>query len=262
MLLFFLFICGLFIGSFLNVLIDRLPRGETVVKGKSRCESCKHKLAWYDLIPILSFVELRGKCRYCGALLSWYYPLVEVITGGLFVLTFHYLQQSNLPFTIYHLPFIFQLAYFLFLISSLVVIFFTDLKYGIIPDKVVYPAVFVSLFYLFIIHNSLFIIHILSAFGAFAFFFLLFAITRGRGMGFGDVKLAFLLGLFLGFPKIVIGLYIAFLTGAVVSLILVVWGKKKLKGSTIPFGPFLVFGTIVAHFLGNVFLRMVLPWLS
>ncbi len=241
MITFFFILFGLFVGSFLNVLIDRLPREETVLSGRSHCEFCKHKLDWYDLIPLVSFVLLKGKCRYCRTPLSFYYPIVEMTTGFLFVLSYVFLP----------LTFIY---YYLFLISTLIVIFFIDLKYGIIPDKILFPAIFVSLPYLFIIHYSLLIIHIASALGAFVFFFLLHLLTRGRGMGFGDVKFVILMGLVLGFPGIVIGLYIAFLTGAIISLILVAWGKKKLRGSTVPFGPFLVFGMLVSLFWGNVIL--------
>lgn len=249
MVLFIIFFIGLCVGSFLNVLIDRLPREESIIKKRSYCESCKHKLAWYDLIPLLSFVMLSGKCRYCGFPISFYYPTVELITGVLFVLTFFFLPGESI-------------LYYLFIVSSLITIFFIDLKYGIIPDKIVYPSIFLT--FVFIALNTQYLIlnTLLSAFGSFLFFLFLWAITRGRGMGFGDVKYTFLMGLILGFPNIVVGLYVAFLTGAIVSLILVLWGKKKLKGSTIPFGPFLVFGTIVALFWGDILMRMVLPWLS
>ncbi|MBI2430419.1 MAG: prepilin peptidase [Candidatus Levybacteria bacterium] len=242
----FLFVFGLFIGSFLNVLIDRLPRDEQIFRGRSYCELCKHKLSFSDLVPVLSFVYLKGKCRYCHTPLSYYYPLVEITTGLLFVLSFVFFKQ-------------FLIVYYLFLISSLIVIFFTDLKYGIIPDKILFPAIIAT-----VIFNFQFSIfnYLISAIGSFLFFFCLWAVTRGKGMGFGDVKYVILMGLILGFPHILVGLYIAFLTGAVVSLILVLWGKKKLKGSTIPFGPFLVFGTIVALFWGERLIETVLPWLS
>ncbi len=260
MLLFILFFFGLVVGSFLNVLIDRLPRDEQIFKGRSYCESCKYKLSFSDLIPVLSFVLLQGKCRYCHSPLSYYYPIVEITTGLLFVLSFVYLQQ-------------FFIVYYLFLISFLIVIFFTDLKYGIIPDKILFPAIIISfLFFVFTSEESWLRRlslppsevggRLLAGAGAFLFFLFLFLVTKGRGMGFGDVKYVILMGLVLGFPNIVVGLYIAFLTGAIVSIILVLWGKKKLRGSTIPFGPFLVFGTIAAMFFGDLLLRTALLWLS
>ncbi|MBI2034143.1 MAG: prepilin peptidase [Candidatus Levybacteria bacterium] len=250
----FIFFIGCAIGSFLNVLVDRLPHDESVIKGRSYCDSCKKQLAWHDLIPVVSFILLRGKCRCCHSPISWQYPLVELLTGILFVMVI--LHPNN---QIFNFQFsIFNLVYYFFIVSSLIVIFFTDLKYGIIPDKIVYPAIIVTFFYLIINYQLSTINYLISALGAFLLFFLLHFITRGRGMGFGDVKLAGLLGLFLGFPKIVVSLYLAFLTGAVVSLILVMLGKKKLKGSTVPFGPFLVVGTLVSMFYGerlvNVFI--------
>jgi prepilin signal peptidase PulO-like enzyme (type II secretory pathway) len=181
-----------------------------------------------------------------------------LITGLIFVLVYLFLY-GDLRFMIYDLRFFVTFGYYLFILSGLIVVFFADIKYGIIPDKIIFPAIVASLLYLFIIPNSLFsprgeagMIHILSAIGAFLFFLFLFLITKGRGMGFGDVKLVFLLGLILGFPKIVAAFYIAFLTGAILGCILILWGKKKLTGGTIPFGPFLVLGAIIAMFWGTV----------
>lgn len=249
-----IFAIGVCVGSFLNVLIDRLPRGESIVKGGSHCESCKKRLIWYELIPLVSFFVLRRRCRYCHSPIGWYYPVVELTTGVLFTATFLFLKNNEGILNI-------ELIYYLLIISSLVVVFFSDLKYGIIPDKVLSPAIIISFLFLFLILNSRFLIlnSALSGLGAFIFFFLLFLITKGKGMGFGDVKLAFLLGLFLGFPKIIIALYIAFLTGAWISLILVLWGKKKFFGGTIPLGPFLVLGTLVSLFYGENILNLVLP---
>lgn len=256
-----IFLLGLGVGSFLNVLIDRLPREESFIKGRSYCESCKTTLKWYDLIPLLSFITLIAKCRYCRSPLSFYYPTVEFVTGIMFAITTFFVLnnfQSNLNFQLHQtLP----LFYYLFIVSSLVVVFFVDLKYGIIPDAVILLGAVVSLAYLFIIHNSLFLIYFLSGIGAFIFFVLIFLLTRGRGMGFGDVKFVFLMGLILGFPKIIVGMYAAFLTGAVVSIILILAKKKKFKGSTIAFGPFLVLGTLIALFWGEVILQKAFPFL-
>lgn len=258
MVYFFLFFLGLAVGSFLNVLIYRLPKDLSIF-GRSFCPHCKKKIAWHDNIPLISFILLKGKCRHCRFPISLQYPVVEFLTGSLFVLAFFFFGIKNNESRIMDLV---TVGYYLFIFSGLIAIFFTDLKYGIIPDKIVYSLVVLSLVYLLMIHNSLFIIHILSSIGAFLSLLFLFLVTRGRGMGFGDVKLAFLMGLFLGFPKIVVALYLAFLTGAVVSLILVLWGKKKFSGGTVPFGPFLVLGTLISFFLGDLiwgFLTAVLP---
>ena len=254
--LFLLFlITGAFIGSFLNVLIDRLPRNESIAKGRSYCESCKRKLPWYDLIPLFSFILIKGKCRRCRTSLSLYYPIVELTTGVLFTLTFIFLSAINIKYELLSMNSIAELVYYLFLLSALIVVFFTDLKYGIIPDKIIFPAIFISFIYLIFQSPDILVSNLLSAMGAFLFFFLIFILTKGKGMGFGDVKLVFLMGIALGFPNIIIAFYLAFLTGALISLILVAWGKKKLHGGTIPFGPFLVLGTFLAIFLGEKIIK-------
>ncbi len=261
----FVFLLGLAVGSFLNVLIDRLPRDESVVKGRSYCDGCKKPLLWYDLIPVVSFLFLGGKCRHCGSPISFYYPMVELVTGVMFVLTFFLLFTSEESFG--HLRGgtapaallggdLLELGYYLFIVSSLIVIFFADLKYGIIPDKVVFPGIFVNFLYL-LLNTSYLLQNIMAATGVFLFFFLLYIITKGRGMGFGDVKLVFLLGLFLGWPYIIIALYFSFLTGAIFGCILILWRKKRLHGATLPFGPFLVLGTFVSLFWGEYILGRI-----
>lgn len=251
----FIFLLGIFIGSFLNVLVDRLPKEESAIRGRSHCEKCKKTLKWYDLIPLLSFVSLKGKCRYCHTRLSFYYPVVELITGLMFVLAF-----NISGFRIYDLGFInyLNLAYYIFLFSALVVVFFADLKYGIIPDTVLFSSVFITIMYLFLNPNSLIINHLFAAGGACLFFLFLFLLTKGRGMGFGDVKFAFLMGLVLGFPNIIVSLYVAFLTGAIVGCILIMWRKKRIFGTSIPFGPFLVIGVLTAIFYGEILTKSFL----
>ena len=256
----FIFLLGLFIGSFLNVLVDRLPRDESVLKGRSHCEKCKKELAWYDLIPVLSFVLLKGKCRYCHNPLSFYYPVVELITGSMFVLVFLFQNLGIMNHELRIMDFV-NFGYYIFLVCGLIAIFFADLKYGIIPDAILIFLFLVSLLYLFII-PTLSLNHFLSGIGALFFFLVLFLVTRGKGMGFGDVKFSFLMGLVLGFPGVAIALYIAFLTGAVTGSILIIWRKKRLLGGTIPFGPFLVLGTVIALFYSTQIIRMASPLLS
>lgn len=230
---FLLFILGLAIGSFANVLIDRTPKGEDVFTFPSHCDFCKKPLRWYELIPVISWVIQGGRCRRCRHQLSVQYPLVELSTGVAFVLLYQ-VFSSTLP--------IFLSSYLIFL--SLLVIFVADLKYQIIPDSMVVLGLLGSLLQGVALQSWA------SAVGSSLFFLLLSIITRGRGMGLGDAKLAFLLGLILGFPKIVIALYAAFLTGAGVGVILILTGKKKLK-SKIAFGPFLIVGTVVAILWGE-----------
>ncbi len=240
-----LFILGLSVGSFLNVVIDRLPRGESIICGRSHCDKCKKILAWYDLIPLLSFIHLQGKCRYCKYSLSYQYPIVELITG----ISFAFIA-SNFTFDILLLKESFRSIYILIFISCMIAIFFTDLKYRIISDQVLIILGIFTLIYLIFFERYLFITSIWSALISGGLFLFLVFITRGRGMGLGDVKYAFMMGLILGIPKIIIGLYLTFLTGGLISIILILKGMKKMK-STIPFGPFLVFGTVITFFWGD-----------
>lgn len=228
------------------MLIDRIPREESVTKGRSHCDSCNHVLAWYDLIPLLSFLLLRGKCRYCKKHIGYQTIFVEIVTGLLFLATYIYL----LPLGILPFSFLLSFCYSLIILSCFVVIAGIDAKHGIIPNMFVYPAFILAVLYHLFTFDT-FLPYLLSSLGAGFFFFFLFAVTRGRGMGFGDVKLAFLLGMFLGFPAIIMSLYIAFLTGAIVALILVIRRKKKFSKGTIPFGPFLILGALIAFFYGN-----------
>jgi leader peptidase (prepilin peptidase) / N-methyltransferase len=232
-----LFLLGISIGSFLNVLIDRIPKDLSIL-GRSVCDHCKHKLGILGLIPLLSFIILRGHCRYCGKAISPRNFIVELLTGSLFVFTSYSLGTFNA-----------ELLYTLFIISVLIAIFFIDLKHQIIPDNITYPAILVSLLYL-LFNEQILINNFVSGASASLFFFSLFLITKGRGLGFGDIKLAFLLGLFLGSAKVVVAIYTAFLTGAAFGLILILWRKKGLKDK-IAFGPFLVLGTLISYFFGE-----------
>jgi len=230
-----IFLCGLIVGSFLNAVIYRLDSGESIVKSRSHCPKCGHVLAWYELVPIFSFVIQGGKCRECKGGISWQYPIVELATAILFVLVLYY----NLP-----------LLYTLTISSLLMVIFVYDLKHYIIPDKIIYPAILVS--GIFVWQHATYNIQytIYAAIGASVFFAAMFFASRGKWMGFGDVKLAFFMGLFLGWPNILVGLFAAFMLGGIIGMGLIVCGKKTMK-SQVPFGPFLVTGTFIAMFLGN-----------
>jgi prepilin signal peptidase PulO-like enzyme (type II secretory pathway) len=256
---FLTFFIGIFIGSFLNVLVDRIPRNESFINSRSHCEHCRRTLAWNDLIPVISYVLLGGKCRYCHKHIGYYYPSVELLTGLLFVLTAVYLVPDIRTLASYDAQSLLFSGYFFFVVSSLIVIVFTDVKYGIIPFKIVLAILIATLLYL--VYSPFLVNHLITAVGAFGLFLLLFLITKGRGLGFGDVVYALMMGLVLGYPKIIVGLYVAFLTGAIVSLILVWTGKKKMKGGSIPFGPFLVTGTILGMFYGDILVDAALHYL-
>jgi prepilin signal peptidase PulO-like enzyme (type II secretory pathway) len=226
-----IFIFGLIIGSFLNCVIYRLEVEESPFKGKSYCPKCRQILKWYDLIPVLSFIILRSRCRYCKQKISWQYPWLEISTGIIFVLIFN---PQN---------FLFSIFYFL-IFSFLIIIFVYDLKHYIIPDKIIYPAIIIAGIFNFQLFS------ILSAILAALFFGLLVLITQGKGMGIGDIKLAFLMGLILGWPNILIALFLAFFLGAIIGIGLIVLNKKTLK-SEVPFAPFLIISIFVALFWGE-----------
>lgn len=234
-----LFFTGAAIGSFLNVCIYRLPRKGSIITPGSYCPRCDLHIKWYDNIPLLSYALLRGRCRRCGERISVRYPLVELLNGGLYVL-------AGLKFgpTAPLLP-------ALLLISSLIVIFFIDLEHYIIPNVVVIPVAAVGLAATIAISPGRWLE--LLAFGlASAAFFFAVAMIKPGGMGMGDVKMAAMLGFFLGKP-VLIGLFFGFLFGAVTGLALMALGRKGRK-SRLPFGPFLAAGALVALFLGDTLL--------
>ena len=254
---FIIFILGLIVGSFLNVVIYRLENGEKIINDRSRCLRCKHTLAWYDLIPVLSLVFLKGKCRYCNNKISWQYPLVEIGTGILFIMALNFQFSISNFQSIFNFQFLTAILYLLFIISSLIVIFVYDLKHYIIPDKVIYPAIAIAIGFNLFNNIQYPISNILSAFNflipailAGGFFYAIIVITKGKGMGGGDVKLAFLMGLILGWPVIIFSVFLAFILGSIVGIYLILTGKKKMK-SMVPFGPFLIFGTFAGLFWGK-----------
>ena len=247
-------------GSFLNCVIYRLEKGKSFLKGRSFCPKCQHILSWQDLVPLLSFIVLRGKCRYCHKKISWQYPVVEIATGGLFLISY-FLFLNHFLF----------LVFYWVIFSLLIVIFVYDLKHYIIPDKVVLPfgilvilgRAYEYLFNVFLLKRDLGISavglhwHWFFALATFIFFFLIWFFSKGRAMGFGDVKLIFPLMLILGWPFGLVGLFIAFIGGSVVGLALIAVGKKKMS-SQVPFGPFLIGGAFVALFWGNMLWRWYL----
>ena len=228
------FLFGLCVGSFVNVVVYRLNHSLSPLRGRSFCPKCKKKIPWQDNLPLLSFILLRGRCRFCHSPISWQYPLVELATGLATVFVLY--SVSNYLLAIYYLV----------ITYALIALFVSDFRYQTIPDEIVYPMILISLLYTI----SYTPYAILAALGASLFFLALVLVTRGRGMGMGDVKLAGLMGLVLGFPEIVVALMLAFLTGAIVGVILVSIGKKHFR-EHIPFGPFLTSATWISLFWGQ-----------
>ena len=229
----FAFLFGLFWGSFLNVLANRLPKGENVLWGRSHCDYCKRELRWYELIPLLSYLLQRGHCLRCKRQLSMQYPLIEFTTGLGFGILYSVLSISPV-----------HLVAGIILFSAFLVIFTADVKYQIIPDSMIIVGCLGTLLWLWQTGLPTLMIHTISGIAAFFFFLSLWFITKKKGIGLGDVKLSPLLGFLLGYPETILALYVAFLTGAAVGVILILLGNKTMK-SKIAFGPFLVLGTAI-----------------
>ena len=265
MISFVMFLFGLAVGSFLNAFIYRMERGESTLHGRSYCPDCKHTLAWYDLIPLLSFALLQGKCRYCTKPISFQYPFVELAIALLFVSLFSMVVENLVKLSF---PQILELFYLWTIASLLMVIFVYDLKRLIIPDKVLYPAILVvGIWYLLssvlfdAYTNYQLLIAILAAIVAAGFFLAIHLLSKGRAMGFGDVKLALFMGLFLSWPNILVAMSLAFAAGAIVGLALI-FLKRKTMRSEVPFGPFLILGTLTALFWGDTLVDWYLSFLG
>lgn len=259
------FIFGLIIGSFLNVLIYRTIHGESPWTGRSRCDFCRRKINWYDNIPLLSYLMLRGKCRYCKKKITTQHLTIELLTGMLFV--WWYVMGSAF-FQLTQTPLLYlQPLFWLMVGILLLIIFVTDWLYQIIPDyATIALGILAFLYRLYlsykgVMHWQDFWLAILSGFVLMGILGFLWWITRGRGMGFGDVKFALVMGWLLGWPRSLIAFFLAFVLGAFVGVLLIVFGKKKMR-SKIAFGPFLVLATLLALMYGNQlwqwYMRMIL----
>ena len=251
-LYFFIFILGLCLGSFLNCFIYRLHERQTVL-GRSYCPHCKHLIAWYDNIPLISFMLLKGECRHCKRQISWQYPLVELVTAVLFIVVWQK-YQVNIDITN-------VTGYWLLVtgcskvirdwlfVCILIVVFIYDLRWQLILDKVTAPAIIVAFgLNLWLGMNWL---NLLAAAGIGGGFFLAqYLISRGRWIGGGDIRLGVLMGLMLGWPQIFAALILAYVSGAVVGVGLLLT-RKKQPSSRLPFGTFLSAATIAAMFWGE-----------
>jgi leader peptidase (prepilin peptidase)/N-methyltransferase len=237
----FLTVAGAAIGSFLNVLIYRIPEGQSIIFPSSRCPRCTHSIRFYDNIPIISYLILKGRCRDCHEKISLRYPLVETITALLSMFLFWKFGLS----TKYLFSFIFTCA--------LIVITFIDLDHQIIPDVITLPGIPVF----FLIAISFMGIPVLEALLGiligggclFAIAFIYELITKREGMGGGDIKLLALLGAFLGWKSLFFILFVSSLLGAVVGVSVMIARGKDMKYA-VPFGPFLSIAAVAYLFVG------------
>ncbi|MBO9666862.1 MAG: prepilin peptidase [Bdellovibrio sp.] len=251
------FILGAVFGSFANVVIYRLPREESIVKPRSHCYNCKTPVKWYDLIPILSWFILRGKCRHCGAKFSFRYPMVELITAVLFMLSYHYAGLS------------WSLIEYLLFTFGLVVCTFIDLDHMILPDEFTLSGIVIGLVGAALNPQREF----LDAFygvlmgGGFLWgmAYVYYLMTKQEGMGGGDIKLLAWIGALLGWKAIPFVIMSSAIIGSVVGLITARKQNAGLK-TVIPFGPYLALGAVLYLFGGQTialwYLDLFLPGLS
>ncbi|HEV7495389.1 prepilin peptidase [Baekduia sp.] len=230
---------GLLIGSFLNVVAWRLPRGESLIKPRSKCPGCETQLKAYDNIPVFSWLVLRGRCRGCGESISARYPVVEAVTAALYVLVVALKSDDVL-----------QMVLGLVLVTFLVPIAVIDLDLKIIPNKLTAPAAVLAIALGAVLEPSYLPEQLAAGAGA-LIFFLLPTLIHQKGMGMGDVKLVAVLGLYLG-RAVAPAIFIALILGVVVgAAIIAMKGISDGRRTKVPFGPFLAIGALVAFFVGD-----------
>ena len=274
-ILFGWFVLGLIFGSFINVLVSRFPRflsggGISVFSGRSHCDHCKKKLSWYELVPLVSFLVQKKKCRSCNGLIPDQYALVELAVGCVFLFLGVAIVGEPIINGIASAAIIASPLFFLHIgalilgMFALLAIFFIDLWHYYIPD------IFIVLFFisgtieaflriLFFRQESFFALFF-SVFGIFLFFFAIWFLSRGRAMGFGDVKFAPLFPFFFGALSGVFAIVFAFWIGAIISLFLLALGEKGMK-DRVPFGPFLIAGGFVVIFVPQT-AEIIFSWLN
>jgi leader peptidase (prepilin peptidase)/N-methyltransferase len=245
---------GLIIGSFLNVVILRLPRRENVVFPPSHCPHCRTAIPFYHNIPLLSYIFLWGKCHSCRAKISWQYPLVEGFCAFSFWLTLHSFGLS--------LHAVFSAAFICLLLALAAI----DLEHMILPDELTLGGA--ALFFAYSFFNPVVgqLDAVLSALGAallfLGFFFFYLKFRKIEGLGFGDIKMVLLLGLFLGLNRLIVAIFLASFSGLLVGIFLIIFRKKDLKFA-LPFGPFLSLGSYISLFWGTgilAWLGSLWPW--
>jgi leader peptidase (prepilin peptidase)/N-methyltransferase len=229
-------VVGALVGSFLNVVIHRLPRRESLVRPRSRCPECGAQIAGYDNVPVVSWLVLRGRCRRCGTRISGRYPLVELITAIAFAAVV--LARGADNDLVLELPFV----------AALIALAGIDLDHKLLPNRIVYPMAAYGAIATVLVMPDDIVEHLIAGAGAFAFL-LAAVLAYPRGMGMGDVKLAGAMGLYLGL-SVIPALLVAFLSGSIVGLAIVAREGAAARKKAIPFGVFLALGGIVAVLVG------------
>ena len=237
-----IFILGLIVGSFSNVCIYRIPKNESIVYPASHCPKCRSKIKPVDNIPLLSFILLKGRCRNCKSKISIQYPIVELVTGLIYLIIY----------LIYGLSI--QTLVYIILSSALIIIAFIDLNEEIVPDVISLPGIVIGFILSFFVPYISFINSALGVFVGGGIILIIgmagSVIFKKEAMGGGDVKLAAMIGAFLGWRYIVISLFLGFFVGALAGIILIL-SKIKNREDAIPFGPFIVLGSFITLFWGE-----------
>ena len=233
---------GLLIGSFLNVVIHRLPREESLVTPRSRCPACQTPIRPWDNVPVVSFLLLRGRCRTCRQPISWRYPAVETLTGCLFILT-----VKTFGVTL-------ETLFLLIFLSSLVAISFIDLDHQVIPNVITLPGIPLGLLGGLVVGEPPILDRLIGTLAGAGFLYLVLlyggALYGQDAMGEGDLNLIALVGAFLGWRAVVVTILLACLIGSVVGLPLIAF-RRLGRRQHIPFGPFLSMGAVIALFCGQ-----------
>lgn len=231
------FIIGTIFGSFYNVVANRIPKGESISTPRSHCENCNHYLGWYELIPIISFIFLKGKCKKCGTKLSLFYPFTELATGILFLISY------------YSYGFTYDLIISLTLSSAFILIIVSDLNYLIIPDRfIIIPSIMI--FIVTILSKGINTALIQLVYGVIGFLVMYLIMLLGNflfkkeSLGGADIKLMFLVGLTINPMLLVIVIFLASFIALPVSLFLLIKNKEHV----IPFGPFIMIGLLIVYF--------------
>lgn len=231
----FIFLIGLSLGSFLSVVIIRSSKQEKgIISGRSRCPICNHQLAWYDLIPLLSYLLVRGSCRYCHRKISIVYPIIELSTATTLTLYFYRLNYT------FEFSTILQSIFIIIFIS----IIFSDFLYFIIPDKIIIPAIALSMLYQLLLHKGEILGLLITGLVLGGIFAIIFIVSHGKWVGFGDIKLMALIGLLFGYPLGFLAVLISIWLGALWGIGLMVLRRATMK-TALPFGIFLSIVSII-----------------
>jgi len=253
LLMFFIF--GAVLGSFLNVCIYRIPQKESIVFPASHCPGCQHKLSPLDLIPIISFLCLRGRCRYCGQGISWRYPVVELLSGLSFVAVNYFYPAFTNP-----LEFVFYIVF----VMLLIIISFIDLEHQLIPDSAVISGIIFGLLFSLLHGWVAFLNSLLGAGLGFAALFLVGKIGKfffkKEAMGEGDFFLAAFIGAYLGWPWVFLALFLSYLLAGFAAAVLLALRRVKVD-SYVPFGPALASGAVATLFWGKQIMALYFSYL-